>query len=67
MNFMTLENWNPTYRQIWITLLVTLWIGATIANIATIYQMSVNFAGLAGISIFVAVLLVRSLRNHLPD
>lgn len=55
-----LDDWNPTVRSLYIMLLVALWLGATIANIAFIAGYTVNFTGLAGISVFVAVQLVRA-------
>ena len=60
---LTLENWNPTLRTLYITSLVILWVGATIANIATIFGLSVDLIGLAGISIFVGVELVRAVKQ----
>ena len=59
----TLENWNPTLRTIYISALVILWIGATLANVATIFGLSVDFIGLVGISVFVGAQLVRSYRG----
>ncbi|MCB1366533.1 MAG: hypothetical protein KDK00_02110 [Rhodobacteraceae bacterium] len=60
---LTLENWNPTLRTLYITSLVILWVGATIANIATIFGLSVDLIGLAGISVFVGVELVRAVKQ----
>ncbi|MBZ0127899.1 MAG: hypothetical protein K8F59_02160 [Rhodobacteraceae bacterium] len=60
---LTLENWNPTLRTLYITALVILWVGATIANIATIFGLSVDLIGLAGISVFVGVELVRAVKQ----
>ena len=56
----TLENWNPTLRTIYISALVILWIGATLANVATIFGLSVNMVGLVGISVFIGIELVRA-------
>jgi len=60
---LTLSNWNPTLRTLYITALVVLWVGATIANVATIFGLSVDFIGLVGISVFVGAQLVRSYRG----
>ncbi len=54
----------PALRKAWYMLLVALWLGATIANIAYILGIQVQFAGLAGISVFSAVMLVRALRDE---
>ena len=58
-----LENWNPALRTIYISALVVLWVAATIANVATIFGLSVDFIGLAGISVFIGVELVRSYKG----
>jgi len=58
-----LENWNPAFRKIYITVLVILWVGATIANVATIFGLPVDFVGLAGISVFIGAELVRSYKG----
>jgi len=55
----TLENWNPTLRTVYISALVILWIGATLANVATIFGLSVDMVGLVGISVFIGIELVR--------
>ena len=61
---LTLKNWNASFRYIYIISLVTLWVGATIANISTIFGQSVDVLGLAGISVFVGVQLVRSYKGE---
>jgi len=63
MSFTDLSSWNPSLRLLWITLLVILWVGATIANIATVFGLSVNVIGLVSISVFIGAQLVRSLRR----
>jgi len=60
---LTLDTWNPTIRTLYIMALVTLWLGATIANVAFIAGYTVNFIGLAGISVFVGVELVRAYKG----
>lgn len=61
MSFTDLSNWNPALRQLWVTLLVVLWVGATIANLATIFGLSVSLLPLAGVSLIVGALLARGL------
>lgn len=62
----TLDDWNPTVRSLYITVLVALWLGATIANVALIAGYVVNFTGLVGISIFVSIMLVRAYKPSQP-
>ncbi len=62
-NVLNLLNDIPALRKAWHMVLVALWIGATIANVAYIFGISVQFAGLAGISVFSAVMLVRAVRD----
>ena len=57
---MNLLNDFPALRQAYYMILVSLWTGATIANVATILGKSVHFVPLAGISVFIGVMLVRS-------
>ena len=66
MSFTDLSSWNPALRLLWITLLVALWVGATIANIATVFGQPVTFAALAGVSALAAVLLAPRLHRALP-
>lgn len=60
---LTLENWNPTIRTLYISTLVILWVGATIANIATIFGLRVDLVGLVGISVFVGIEVVRAVKR----
>jgi len=59
----TLETPQTTFRTIYIMALIILWVGATIANVATIFGYSVDFVGLVGISVFIGIELVRSYRG----
>ncbi len=56
----TLEKWNPAFRTLYITLLMVMWVAATIANVVTIFGLSANLVGLIAISVFIGVELVRS-------
>lgn len=60
---MTLENWNPTVRTLYVMCLISLWLGATIANVAMIVGVNINFVGLMGISVFVGIELVRAYKG----
>lgn len=60
---LTLDKLNPSLRTIYITSLVILWVGAMIANVATLFGASVVFSGLAGISVFIGVEIVRSYKG----
>jgi len=60
---LTLDTWNPTIRTLYIMTLVTLWLAATIANVAFIAGYTVNFIGLVGISVFVGIELVRAYKG----
>jgi hypothetical protein len=55
-----IANWPYSIQILYITSLVTLWVGATIANVSTVFGMSVDMMGLAGISVFIGAMLVRS-------
>ncbi len=57
---MTLNNMTPFVRTLYVTVLITLWVGATIANIATIAHLDVDMLGLTAISVFIAGMIVRS-------
>jgi len=59
----TLEKWNPALRTLYITLLVVMWVAATIANVVTIFGLSINLVGLIGISVFIGVELVRGYKD----
>ncbi|NOX41081.1 MAG: hypothetical protein GXP05_11355 [Alphaproteobacteria bacterium] len=56
----TLQNHIPAFRTLYITLLVVMWVAATIANVVTIFGLSTNLVGLIAISVFIGVELVRS-------
>jgi len=53
----------PALRQAYYMMLVSLWTGATIANVATILGKTVHFVPLSGISVFIGVMLVRSVNE----
>ncbi len=56
---MTQRPFIPALRSLHIGTLITLWVGATIANIATLLDVEVAFTGLAGGAILVGFLLLR--------
>jgi hypothetical protein len=57
---MTLNTMTPFIRTLYITVLIALWVGATIANIATLFQLDVDLLGLVAISVFIAGMVMRS-------
>lgn len=57
-----ISNWPPLFQTVYITALVVLWVGATIANISTVFGLSVNMMGLFGASLFIGAMIVRSYR-----
>ena len=56
---MTQRPFIPALRSLHIGTLITLWVGATIANIATLMDVRVGFAGLAGGAILAGFMLLR--------
>ncbi|MFQ5438928.1 MAG: hypothetical protein ACE5DK_08870 [Paracoccaceae bacterium] len=52
----------PPFRALYVTALVALWIGATIANIATIFELTVSIGWLAGVSVAAGIAIVRQFR-----
>ncbi len=63
---LTLLNNYPACRVFYVTLLVVLWVGATITNVSTLFGTSQAFLGLAGISVFIGVEIVRSYKRETP-
>ncbi len=59
----TLLKHSPVFRTLYITLLVVMWVAATIANVVTIFGLTLNLVGLIAISVFIGVELVRSYKN----
>lgn len=57
---LNLNTMNPNFRTLYIFALIALWVGATIANIATIANLSVDGIGLTAVSVFISGMILRS-------
>jgi len=56
----TLESLNRKFHFFYILSLVALWIGATIANIATLMDLKVELMSLAAISVGIAYVMMHA-------
>jgi len=52
----------PSVRTLHNFALVTLWVGATLANLASVYGVQVQAVGLIAISFFISGMIIRGYR-----
>jgi len=59
----TLDSISLQFRAFYIFLLIALWVTATLANVISITGLAIHMVGLVGISVFLAGLMYRTVRN----
>jgi len=57
---LSIDKMSPNFRTVYIFALISLWVGATIANLATIAGLAVDGFGLVAVSVFISGMILRS-------
>jgi len=57
---LSLDKMSTNFRTVYVFVLITIWVGAMLANIATIAGLNVEITGLIGVSVFIGAMIVRS-------